>query len=204
MPVSDWKLKVTPFVSPKAPKHPLAALDFFPKRYIINHKMNTQRTIFAIMLVAALMLVGCASTDYTANMSGASDYATVAVKDFVTLGIVTVETTEIHYASPFSAIKRVEGKKVTYADLMQEAARLEADDIINIRIDVHTNYSGSAFDWLTGWTRVYTHTGTALAIKYTEKLDSRDVDPQLTGVPKAPEATKAVNVDRKTGKVQLR
>jgi len=155
------------------------------------------------LLVAALILAGCASTDYTANMSGASDYATVAVKDFVTLGIVTVETTEIHHASPFGFIKTIEGEKISYAKLMQEAARLEADDIINVRIDVHTKYSGTAFDWFTGWTRVYTHTATALAIKYTEKLDSRDVDPQLTGVPKAPEATKAVNVD-KSGKAQVR
>jgi len=165
--------------------------------------MNSKRLILAILLVVALVLAGCASTDYTANMSGASDYATVAVKDFVTLGIVTVVTTEIHHAGPFGFVKTIEGEKITYAKLMQEAARLEADDIINVRIDVHTNYAGTAFDWLTGWTRVYTHTGTALAIKYTDKLDSRDVDPQLTGVPKAPEPTGAVKIDR-SGKVQLR
>jgi len=158
--------------------------------------MNIKRSFLTIMLMVALVLAGCASTDYTANMSGASDYATVAVKDFVTLGIVTVGTTEIHYASPFGVIKRIEGAKITYADLMQEAAKLEADDIINVRIDVHTNYSGSVFDWFTGWTRTYTHTGTALAIKYTDKLDSRDVDPQLTGVPKAPEATGAVKTEK--------
>jgi len=151
----------------------------------------------------AAALTGCASTNYTANMSGASDYATVAVKDFVTLGIVTVEKTEIHYASPFGVIKRIEGSKITYADLMQEAARLEADDIINVRVDVNTSYRGSVFDWITGWTRVYTHTGTALAIKYTDKLDSKDVDPQLTGIPKAPESTKAVTTDA-NGRTQVR
>jgi len=155
------------------------------------------------MLVTALILAGCANTNYTANMSGASDYATVAVKDFVTLGIVTVETTEIHHASPFGIIKRIEGSKITYADFMQEAAKLEADDIINIRIDVNTSYTGSVFDWFSGWTRVYTHTGTALAIKYTDKLDSKDVDPQLTGIPKAPETTGAVKTNR-DGKAQVR
>jgi hypothetical protein len=165
--------------------------------------MYIKRPFFVIMLAAALVLAGCASTDYTANMSGASDYATVAVKDFVTLGIVTVEKTETHYASPFGVIKRKKKKKITYADLMQEAAKLEGDDIINVRIDVTTNYSGSVFDWLTGWTRTYTHTGTALAIKYTDKLDSKDVDPQLTGIPKAPESTGAVKVNR-SGKAQLR
>jgi hypothetical protein len=165
--------------------------------------MNVKRSCSAIVLIAALLSAGCANTNYTANMSGASDYATVAVKDFVTLGIVTVETTEIHHASPLGIIKRIEGSKITYADLMQEAARLEADDIINVRIDVNTSYTGSVFDWLTGWTRVYTHTGTALAIKYTDKLDSQDPDPQLTGVPKAPEATGAVKINR-DGKAQVR
>ena len=165
--------------------------------------MCVKRSFFAIMVIAALVLTGCASTNYTANMSGASDYATVAVKDFVTLGIVTVETTEIHHASPFGVIKRIEGKKITYADLMQEAARLEADDIINVRVDVNTTYTGSIFDWFSGWTRSYTHTGTALAIKYTDKLDSKDVDPQLTGIPKAPESTGAARTDR-YGRTQVR
>ena len=158
--------------------------------------MSVKKSFFAIALITALILASCASTNYSANMSGASDYATVAVKDFVTLGIVTVEKIEIHHASPFGVIKRIEGAKITYADLMQEAARLEADDIINVRVDVNTSYAGSVFDWFTGWTRVYTHTGTALAIKYTDKLESKDVDPQLTGIPKAPEATKAVTTDR--------
>ena len=164
--------------------------------------MCVKKSFFAFV-ITAFILAGCASTDYTANMSGASDYATVAVKDFVTLGIVTVEKTEIHYASPLGIIKRIDGGKITYADLMQEAARLEGDDIINVRVDVTTNYTGTIFDWFTGWTRVYIHTGTALAIKYTERLESKDVDPQLTGIPKAPEATKAVKTD-KSGKVQVR
>jgi len=153
--------------------------------------MCIKRPFFIVVLMAALMLAGCASTKYTANTSGASDYVTVAVKDFVTLGIITVEKTEIHHAGPLGFVKRIEGGKVTYADLMQEAAKLEGDDIINVRIDKNVDYSGSVFNWLTGWTRVYTHTATALAIKYTDRLESKDVDPQLTGVPKAPEATEA-------------
>ena len=170
---------------------------------ILNYKMNMRRSFSAIALFTALILAGCSSTNYTANMSGASDYATVAVKDFVTLGIVTVEKTEIHYASSFGFVKRIEGSKITYADLMQEAARLEADDVINVRIDVNTSYTGSVFDWFTGWTRVYTHTGTALAIKYSEKLDSQDPDPQLTGIPKSPEPTGAVKTNR-SGRSQVR
>ena len=155
------------------------------------------------MIMAAFAMAACTTTDYTANMAGASDYATVAVKDFVTLGIVTVQRTEIHYSSPFGIVMRVEGSKITYSDLMQEAAKLEADDIINVRIDVNANYKHSLFDWFTGWNRVYTHTGTALAIKYTGMLDAGDGDSQLGGIPKAPETTGAVKTTR-TGRAQLR
>jgi uncharacterized protein YbjQ (UPF0145 family) len=150
-----------------------------------------KKPFFAVIIMIALPLITCTTTDYTANMSGASDYATVAVKDFVTLGMVTVQSTEIHHSSPFGLVKSVEGSKITFADLLLEAVRLEADDIINIRIDVHTNYTKGAFDWLTGWTRTYNYTGTALAIKYTSKLDSKDVDPQLRGIPKEPEKSGA-------------
>jgi len=156
-----------------------------------------------LMIMAVLTLAACTTTDYSANMSGASDYAAIAVKDFVTLGIVTVQTTEIHYSSPFGFKKRIEGAKVTFANLMQEAAKLEADDIINVRIDTNANYTKGAFDWLFGWSRTYTHTGTALAIKYTDKVDTSISEPQLNGIPKAPEASKAVKTSR-SGKATLK
>jgi uncharacterized protein YbjQ (UPF0145 family) len=106
------------------------------------------------------------------------------------VGIVTVQATETHYASALGIKKRVEGSNITFSDLMQEAAKLEADDIINVRIDTHANYTKSVFDWLTGWSRTYTYTGTALAIKYTDKLEYVS-DPQLGGLPKAAEKTSA-------------
>ena len=156
-----------------------------------------------IYFVAILSLAACTTNNFSANVAGASDYSTVVVKDFTTLGIVTVRTKEIHKSGPFGFSKSVEGSKITFADLMQEAARLEADDIINVRIDQHTDYKKSAFDWLTGWTRTYTYTGTALAIKYTGKLDSDFGDPQLSGLPKAPEQTGAVKTTR-SGQVGLK
>jgi len=157
----------------------------------------------SLMIAAVLSLMACTITDYSANMSGASDYATIAVKDFVTLGIVTVQTTETHYSSPFGLKKRIEGSKVTFTDLMQEAAKLEADDIINVRIDTNANYTRHIFDWLSGWTRTYTYIGTALAIKYTEKVNISPSESQLTGIPKSPEATPAVKTTRR-GKTTLR
>jgi uncharacterized protein YbjQ (UPF0145 family) len=157
--------------------------------------VDMKKTVFAIIM-AVCALAACKTTDYTGNISGSSDHAAIAVKDFVTLGIVTVQATEIHYSGPLGFKKKVEGSKITYADLMQEAAKLEADDIINVRIDMHTNYTKGAFDWFTGWTMVYTHTGTALAIKYTDKLDSKIPDSQFSGVPKNPEPSSAVNAPK--------
>ncbi|MDR2924089.1 MAG: hypothetical protein LBU85_12220 [Treponema sp.] len=160
-------------------------------------------TFVIIVPAAVLALAGCTSNNYTSSMSGVSDYTTVVVKDFTSLGIITVHATEVHQAGPFDFQKSVEGSKITYTDLMQEAAKLEADDIINVRIDINSNYTQSAFDFITGWTRTFTYTGTALAIKYTNMLDTETGDPQLTTLPKVPEATGAVRVTR-TGKVILR
>ena len=155
--------------------------------------------IFTIFFVTA-----CGSnSDFTTNLVGASDYSTVAVKDFRSLGIITVRTQEIHYSGPFGRNKSVEGSKITFADLMQEAAKLEADDIINIRIDMNTNYTKRGAALFTGWTKIYTYTGTALAIKYTDKLDTETGDAQLSGLPKVPEQTRAVKTT-KDGRVILR
>lgn len=142
------------------------------------------------MILVAFALVSCTTTNYTANVAGVSDNVTLVVKDFITLGIVTVQSTEIHHSSPFGFVKNVRGAKIIYADLMQEAAKLEADDIINVRIDMNSDYRRGAFDWLTGWVRTFNYTGTALAIKYTDV--HAGVDPHLGGLPKEPEKTKAI------------
>jgi len=162
-----------------------------------------RKAIIILVTLTVFTLTACTINNYSASLAGVSDNSIVAVKDFTTLGIITVKSTEIHHASPFGFVKTVEGSKITYADLMQEAARLEADDIINVRIDMNTNYKKTAFDGLTGWTKTYSYTGTALAIKYTEKTDTAKIEPQLSGLPKIPETTKAVKVTR-SGRVVLR
>jgi hypothetical protein len=157
-----------------------------------------------IFVFVAIMLSACTTNNFTANVAGSSDYSTVAVKDFITLGIVTVHTQEVHYSGPFGFTQSIEGAKITYSDLMQEAAKLEADDIINVRIDMNANYTKGVFDWITGWSRTYTYTGTALAIRYTEKLDTDRGDPHLHGLPGAPERTGAVRVHPRSGATTLR
>ena len=149
------------------------------------------------------MLASCASTDYTVNVAGVSDNVTIVIKDFVTLGIVTVRATEIHHSGPLGFNKSVTGSKLTYADFMHEAAKLEADDIINIRIDVHHDYIKRPFGWITGWTRTFNYTGTGLAIKYTERLEAMEGSPQFGTLPRTPEITGAVRTTR-SGKVEFR
>lgn len=167
--------------------------------------MRKQVFGFIVLSICAALcvLAACTTNNYSASLTGAADYSTVAVKDFVSLGIITVQSTEVHYSGPFGFKKSVEGSKITFVDLMQEAAKLEADDIINVRIDMNTNYVKGAFDWITGWTRTYTYTGTALAIKYAGSVETQHGDPQLNGLPKIPENTGAVRTTR-DGRVELR
>ena len=156
-----------------------------------------------LVVFAVIGLTTCTTNNFTANVTGISDYSIVAIKDFVTLGIITVRAEEVHYSSPLGFVRSVQGSKITYTDLMQEAAKLEADDIINVRIDMNANYTKGIFDWITGWTRTFTYTATALAIKYTDKVDAARDDPQLHGLPSVPEQTPAVRTT-KSGEVELR
>ena len=160
------------------------------------------RNSFSAYIILLLILAGCTSVHYSEPLAGRYIRVTVPPKSFIIIGTVSARSTEIHRSGPFGFSKSIEGSKITFADLMQEAAKLEADDIINVRIDIKSNYKKSAFDWVTGWSRTYTYIGTALAIKYTEKVDGAS-DPQLNGLPKAPETSGAVKVNR-SGKVQLR
>jgi hypothetical protein len=101
-------------------------------------------------------------------MAGKYDNVSVLVKNFTLIETVTVHATETHTASPLGIKRKVEGAKVTYSDLMQEAARIKADDIINVRIDIQTNGKTTIVDWFKGWERIFFYTGQALAIKYVD------------------------------------
>jgi uncharacterized protein YbjQ (UPF0145 family) len=139
--------------------------------------------LFFLGVLLALALMGCRTTvDFTTNKVGWSDYAVVAVKDFEPMGVVTVTATEVLTAGPFEIVQTYTGSRVTYADLMAEAVKLGADDIINVRIDVNGDFTASVFDRLTGWNCTYTYTGTALAIKYGEKVDTKTQQGHFTSV----------------------
>jgi hypothetical protein len=131
-------------------------------------KKSKLGAVICFFLSVAALLGGCMLVDYTVPMAGKYDNVSVIVKDFELIGTVTVRATEKHTISPLGIKRKVEGAKVTYSDLMQEAARLEADDIINVRIDMKTTGKSTIVDWFKGWERTFLYTGQALAIKYVD------------------------------------
>jgi len=135
------------------------------------NKVKQNRVIICVSLLVSAMLAGCTLVDYTVPMAGFYDNASVLVKNFDLVGTITVRTTETHTVSPLGIKRKVEGAKVTYSDLMQEAAKVKADDIINVRIDIQTNGKTTIVDWFKGWERTFFYTGEALAIKYIDNDD---------------------------------
>ena len=139
---------------------------------------------FLAVLAGLVSLAGCTTVNISKPLEGRYAIAGTATKGFVVIGIVSVNSTETHTISPFGIVRKVEGAKVTYGDLMEEAAKLDADNVIDVRIDMNTSGKTGFFDWVKGWERVFTYTGEALAVKYTNE----EAQPA-----KAPEAT--VNTD---------
>jgi hypothetical protein len=127
--------------------------------------------------LAAIALASCASTDFTASLAGSYATVTVKPKNFIIVGYISIQSTETHKIGPFGLVRVVKGSKIHYTDLMQEAARLEADDIIDVRIEMNTGNRVGVFDWLKGGKRIFTYTGNALAIKYTdENLEIEEIN----------------------------
>jgi hypothetical protein len=124
------------------------------------------------LIAAAAVLSGCRSVDHTTNRVGWSAYAEVAVKDYEGLGIVSVESQEVYTYGPLGLIKSLKGTRIVWSDLMAEAVKLGADDIINVRIE--TNMLRRRIwliDFIIGYTSTYQHKATALAIKYKDAVD---------------------------------
>jgi hypothetical protein len=130
--------------------------------------------LFFFLTVLPVFATGCISVNYTEPLDGRYVRASVGVKDFEVIGIVLIESVELHKAGPFGFVKTVEGEKVNYSDLMIEAALLEADDIIDVRIDKNAGKPTTFAEWMTGWERTFTYTGKALAIRYVDKKDTSD------------------------------
>jgi hypothetical protein len=111
--------------------------------------MKGQKTVLVAMLAGllALGLSGCATQSVT--KVGWSEYTTVPMKDYTVVGTIII--------NPVSA-------KTVSAELMAEAQKLGAHDIINVRLDTETDSSGEP--------RILA--ASAVAITYTETILPKD------------------------------
>jgi hypothetical protein len=137
--------------------------------------MNSARTLkamgFAAVMVTALFLGACTTTNLGSNKTGWSDYATITTKDYAPVGIVRVTSVETTKRGFLGIVSSHKGSQITYDMLIGEAKALGADDIINVRIDRVDQSAHStipAIEWIFGYTEKCSYIGTALAIKYTD------------------------------------
>lgn len=118
-------------------------------------------------LAAFAVLAGCATINLSQPLQGKYALAVTAFKNYEVIGLVSITSTEVHTVGPLGFVKKVEGTKITHGDLVRAAAGLDADEVIDVRIEMNTSGKAGFFDWLVGWQRVFTYTGEATAIKYT-------------------------------------
>ncbi|MDR1317071.1 MAG: leucine-rich repeat domain-containing protein, partial [Spirochaetales bacterium] len=102
---------------------------------------------------------------------GLSGYETVPVMDFEVVGPVSVTRQEIIDFGPLGIRTSRTGSRVTYFDLMMEAASLGADDVVGVHIDTRLDWTRMLFDFVRGYRMTYTYTGTGIAVKYTGTLE---------------------------------
>jgi len=124
------------------------------------NKVAGRVCLLFVLLPAFFSAAGCkTAADFSAPLSGRYVTASVGIKNYEIIGPVYAESTEIHTIGFFGIVRKVEGSKITYYDLMQQAAFLQADDIIDVRIDM--SVTGKRV-------RVFTYTGKAVAVKYVD------------------------------------
>jgi hypothetical protein len=99
--------------------------------------------------------------DFSFPNIGVMNKADIAVKDYQTVGIIIVKSSET-----IDSRGSHTGSKITYEMLMLEAQRLNADDVINIRIDVNQVIETIVDNRGPITKTTYNYTATALAIRY--------------------------------------
>jgi len=123
-------------------------------------------TVTAFIIFIVLGLGSCASAPQQRNhsypLTGNTNDVNIATKDFSSVGIVFVRAVEV-----IDNQGNHTGSKITYRMFMEEAQKLQADDVINIKIDVNVRTEKQNIGVETRIVNTYTYSGTGLAIKYT-------------------------------------
>jgi len=146
-----------------------------------------------IFTVLAIILASCNTNpnpriDHTYSHSGVTNNVNIVTKDFESLGIIFVNSVEV-----IDSLGNHTGSKITYEMFMREAAKLKADDIINIKIDANQmEKKVKSPEGVESKVTTFFYTGTALAIKYTTAArynearafdKNQDISPSI-GIPK--------------------
>lgn len=130
------------------------------------------RKIFVLSInMLFLLVVGCASTErsmrstFESNESGSYNNISIPAKDFIIKGPIFVEST---VTIEQNGVKN--GSEITAYMLMKEAQKLDADDVVNVKIDKVESVKKSVVVQRnmekTVRTKTITYKATALAIKY--------------------------------------
>jgi len=133
-----------------------------------------------ILIAFGVTVTGCTTTKARISRVNEGSFTTVnvAAKDFTTVGLVFVENRNQHSRSGSTA--SASGEVFTYYALLQEAKKLGGEAIINVTIDSKIVSNGQstklgAFTFSDTEDLVEIWYGSALAIKYTNKLVDGDV-----------------------------
>jgi hypothetical protein len=134
--------------------------------------LGTLAFVFIMVSCATQPTISKITINHSYPQSGnTNNSAPIPVKDYETVGIIIVKSSEV-----IDVTGNHTGSKITYEMLLLEAQKLDADDVINIRIDVNqvdevvADSSSSTGASVTKTT--YNYTATALAIKYTTVVPS--------------------------------
>ena len=127
------------------------------------------KKIISVVFLAVLfgvIVLGCATPGSKMTSHGEAIQIPVLSKDFTILGHITVKSTAVFNGDG----EITSGSKITFEMLLNEAYKLGADDIANLRIDEYAKktmteviQAGSPV-MIPGFETSYT--ATALAIKY--------------------------------------
>lgn len=133
------------------------------------------KKIFIVSIsLSFLFIIGCATTEqnfsdstFESHESGSYNNISVPIKDFTIMGPIFVEST---VTIEKNGVKN--GSEITSYMLIKEAQKLDADDVINVKIDKIENIKKETI-WrkdkkqkMVVTIKIITYKATALAIKY--------------------------------------
>lgn len=122
---------------------------------------------FLAIVVSFFSLVSCSSTSQESTIShsdGIINNSILAVKDYDIVGPIRATAERNFDGFKWS------GNKITYDMLLKRAHEMDADDVINIKIDTIIKTTKTSQDNKDIVKKSYNYTANGLAIKYTGTL----------------------------------